>query len=176
MGVKPKATIYVDMDGTIANIHAMPNWWDEVKTDPDFFKKLEPFQNLITALFLTQICYGNKLRMCSLSSVDETFKNVYSTAKDYWMDENAYFITERIYATNGRRKSEAVGRKLSKNDILLDDYSKNLNEWIEDGGTGIKIRNPINCVNGNWKGEIICNQDFTNIIIKKLDSILMQFM
>lgn len=168
--------IFIDMDGTIANIHAIPDWWEKVQSEKDFFKKLEPFSNMITALMLTEIYYGNKIMLCSLSAVDKgQLSDAHEASKNVWLDENAYFIKERIFVQCGQKKSACVGT-LSRRDILLDDYSKNLNDWVEDGGTAIKIRNGINCINGNWKGEIIYNQDSVDAIVRKLDSIIRKLM
>ena len=54
------------------------------------------------------------------------------------------------------------GVNIDEDDILLDDYSKNLIEWVEAGGTAIKVRNNINCSGKTWKGDTIYNQDSLN--------------
>ena len=56
-----------------------------------------------------------------------------------WLDK---YIPEidayhRFFTICGTSKSEAI-KDLSSNDILLDDHSPNLNEWIEAGGESHK--------------------------------------
>ena len=55
----------------------------------------------------------------------------------------------RFFTICGTSKSEAI-KDLSSNDILLDDHSPNLNEWIEAGGKAIKILNEYNGLNGTF--------------------------
>lgn len=50
--------------------------------------------------------------------------------------------------------SKIKGMHLSKCDILIDDYKKNLAAWRNAGGTAIKYVNSINSV-GDWPGPYI---------------------
>lgn len=167
---KKKVRIFVDMDGTIADIHSIQNWWERCQSEPDFFEKLLPFQNLIKALFFIKTHYEESIELCSLSAVNDEQKSA-KTSKNIWMDMHAVFIEERVFSVIGERKSKSVGG-ICRTDILLDDYSQNLFEWVEDGGTAIKVKNKINCINGKWKGSIISNQDSVDRIVRKLDEII----
>jgi len=174
MQMNEKIRIFVDMDGTIADLHAIPNWWERCTSEKDFFVKLKPFTNLISALFMVKVHYYKHVDMYSLSAVDKTINNnANEAAKDIWLDSNAPFVEKenRIFSDYGCKKSDYIGG-IKKTDILLDDFTKNLIEWESDGGTGIKIRNNINCKNGVWKGPVIYNQDSPAEIIRKLDEII----
>lgn len=163
--------IFIDMDGTIADIHGEENWYERVKNEEDFFKKLNPFTNLIVALFLISLKYPKEeVELFSLSAIEKSFAK---TAKDEWIAKEASFINEsnRIYTKCGDRKADYVG-PITKDDILLDDYSKNLIEWVEAGGTAIKVRNNINCSGKTWKGDTIYNQDSVSKIMQKLDLVI----
>lgn len=160
--------IFIDMDGTIADIHGEENWYERVKNEEDFFEKLNPFSNLIVALFLISMKYPKEeVELFSLSAIDESFAK---KAKDKWTDTQASFIDKanRIYTKCGESKADYVG-PLTKDDILLDDYTKNLLDWVDAGGTAIKVRNNINCSGKTWKGDIIYNQDSVSQIVQKLD-------
>lgn len=62
------------------------------------------------------------------------------------------------------------GMHLSKSDILIDDYNKNLTAWVSAGGTAIKYVNGINSV-GRWPGPYI---DSTTMSVEDAVSIIMK--
>lgn len=172
--MRKKIRIFIDMDGSIADIHRETNWFDRVKVEKDFFANLEPFNNLIVALALVQFYYGKRVKMYSLSSVEDNDKNSpYVKAKNKWLDNFAQFIPRkrRIFTICGSPKTMYI-KNISERDILLDDYSKNLQDWVNVGGTGIKVRNNINCSGVNWTGNVIYNQDAISSIVSKLDDVI----
>ena len=75
-----------------------------------------------------------------------------------WLYKYLPFIPKRniILIKVGENKADMVefflDTELTKEDILIDDYTKNLTEWEFAGGTGIKALNGINGKNGVWKG------------------------
>lgn len=164
--------IFVDMDGTIADIHEHEDWYERMKNEEDFFEKLNPFNNLIVALYLIKYKYGKKVKICSLSAVENIKRNSnYVTSKNNWLDRYANFVDKRIFSLCGRKKTEFV-KNICKKDILLDDHTPNLIDWEENGGYGIKVKNNINCSKKKWNGEIIYNQDSISEIVSKLDEII----
>ena len=56
--------------------------------------------------------------------------------------------------SDGYTKAYAFDR-LTKNDFLLDDYTKNLKEWEAQGGTGIKLLTDINHTRETWTGNSV---------------------
>ena len=79
--------------------------------------------------------------------------------KNIWLDRYLPMIErkDRIFVPcGGPTKAYAVekhiGRRLDKRDILIDDFSVNLIEWQNAGGTGIKYLNGVNGTKGSWKG------------------------
>ena len=67
-------------------------------------------------------------------------------------------------APYGEPKSDYVNNHGSKN-ILLDDYTKNLVKWEEEGNIGVKLYNGVNGNNGTWKGHSISlEMSFEDII------------
>ena len=68
-------------------------------------------------------------------------------------------------------KTKYVGR-IDKNDILIDDFTPNLVEWQEIGGTPIKCINKINNTTGRWKGDFIDVGTNPYDIVKKIVGII----
>lgn len=60
-----------------------------------------------------------------------------------------------ILVPYGESKSEYVPMLIKKNDILIDDYNHNLEEWKSKGGYAIKFVNDINDRHKSWKGSRI---------------------
>ena len=66
--------------------------------------------------------------------------------------------------------------KISENDILIDDYNKNLFEWQKAGGTSVKAKNNINHkgLHGElWKGNLIDITDTAESIVERMTKIIM---
>ena len=68
--------------------------------------------------------------------------------------KKAPYVSEKIYGNKRRR--------LSKYDILIDDYSKNIIEWEKAGGTAIKFKNDFN-LSGNTQYKYVIS-DFTELL------------
>ena len=66
--------------------------------------------------------------------------------------------------------------QLNSNDYLIDDYTKNLIDWKQSGGTGIKFLNGINHTNKTWQGLLLTNDNSIshslNYMFNKSESIL----
>lgn len=65
--------------------------------------------------------------------------------------------------------------KISENDILIDDYNKNLFEWQKAGGTSVKAKNNINHkgLHGElWKGNLIDITDTAESIVERMTKII----
>ena len=65
-----------------------------------------------------------------------------------------------IICRNGENKAKVIERKfntkITKDFFLLDDYTKNLTDWENAGGTGIKrITTVSDNSTGKWKGLIL---------------------
>lgn len=79
-----------------------------------------------------------------------------------WLDVYVPEIdaAHRIFVPCGESKAAAAANRLKmpfidKSFVLLDDYSVNLHDWKEKGGSGIKLRNGINGNIGTWKGPSV---------------------
>ena len=91
---------------------------------------------------------------CEVFILSSVFKDDHSIyEKNEWLNRQKLGVPykNRLFVPYGESKSiflaETVGIK--PDDVLIDDFTKNLNEWH---GIGIKFRNHCNGTKGTWKG------------------------
>ena len=183
-----KFRICVDMDGTIAE-------WRNIDLKLDEQEEADP-ATVASKLFeiLTQRGYYESLRPIHkvLHAVDELTKNpdveVFIITcylpnteksspyqeKNSWLDDLLPQIDKahRIFVPNGEDKTRYVPGGVKSTDFLLDDYTKNLNDWEAAGGVGIKILNGINHTKGTWAGSKISAMQSHEDIMEKILSVI----
>lgn len=163
--------LYVDMDGTVADIHSEEEWRNRYLTEKGFFRNLKPFLNMIEGI---RLFHENNpeipIRVLSSAKDHLTGWDV-TDEKDEWADYFLPFVqrNDRIYVESGSLKEP-----VSKNHIgiLLDDFSSNLHQWCGKGGVGIKCKNNVNCKNGTWKGDKISVHDDAVQIASQLENVV----
>ena len=182
-----KIRIFVDMDGTIARFHD-ENLYLERMFEKGFFSGLKPFDNAVEAIKHIIDNHPN----ADVYVLSAAITTPYCLAeKNAWLDKYLPNIDKehRIFVENlSTAKSLCVPgsymykddngkyhNKIFKNDILIDDYNKNLEEWEKDGGTAIKAKNNINHkgLHGElWKGDLIDITDTAESIVERLTEII----
>lgn len=156
--------VYFDLDGTLAE-------WKSGATmlelqQKDYFFQLKP-TNLVS--LANRLVERSDIETMTLS---QYLPDTYALEdKNRWCDIHVPAIDRmhRIFVPCGIGKPEyiqkALRRPLNEDDILVDDYSKNLTEWSAAGGTAIKWLNGINGINGTFQGiRIMCVSDLEKII------------
>ena len=163
-----KIRIFVDMDGTLARFHD-ENLYLERMFEKGFFRDLKPFENAVAAI--EKLANDSTAEIYILSA---TLNSCSLDEKNQWLDKYLPNVDNEhriLMESSAGFKSLCVpgnymykddnGKyhiKISENDILIDDYNKNLEGWERDGGTAIKAKNNINHkgLHGElWKGEIV---------------------
>jgi len=181
-----KIRIFVDMDGTLARFHDEQMYLERM-FEKGFFSELKPFENAIDAIKC--IIDNPNVDVYVLSAAITTPYCI--PEKNAWLDKYLPQIDKkhRIFVeSTSTPKSFCVPwsymykgdngkyhNKISENDILIDDYNKNLEEWDRDGGTAIKAKNNINHkgLNGAlWNGELIDITDTADSIVERLTEII----
>lgn len=152
-----KQNIYIDMDGTLAT-------WQWVGPDtftkPGYYSSLPMNESMVEAAkeLMKEGC-----NVCILSAVlqDNHSKN----DKDEWLDKYLPEIPKenRFYVPYGSSKNELINH--GDNDVLIDDYNDNLDEWE---GIPIKFCNGINNGSGEWKGYTITHTSSGEVIAKTI--------
>ena len=147
--------IFVDMDGTVANFFEKEDCLERMYEE-NFFLNLKP---LAFAEYINELTTYMENDIYILSACVDT--PYCRQEKTDWLEEYIPFIKEEniILCNIGENKAEIIkemlNRELTQDDVLYDDYTKNLNEWEHAGGHGIKALNGINNTTKNWTGEMI---------------------
>ncbi len=143
--------IFIDMDGTLAE-------WKNVKSNDELYQKgyyesLKPNPHLLEET-KKLIQEGKDIYILSSFLIDSNYA---LEEKKKWLDKYlpTLPINKRIFVPYGEIKYKYIPNKITSNDYLIDDYTKNLLDWKEAGGTGIKFLNGINHLNGIWQGLLL---------------------
>lgn len=75
--------------------------------------------------------------------------------KAFWLDKHLPEINKenRIYVPYGTVKSVIAEQRVNVENsvnVLIDDYTENLDKWTLEGALPIKVLNGINSTNGTW--------------------------
>ncbi|MBD8914738.1 MAG: hypothetical protein EGR77_01830 [Pseudobutyrivibrio sp.] len=142
-----KPRLFVDMDGTLAVFNRI----DKLETlyERGYFADLTPQANVVEAVRILQA--RSEVEVFVLSAVLTDSK--YAQAeKNEWLNLYLPEIDEshRIFVPCGEDKTRYVPERISEDDVLLDDYTVNLNAW-EPPAKGLKLLNGINGTKGTWQ-------------------------
>lgn len=142
-----KQRLFVDMDGTLAVFKPV----DEMETlyEEGYFKNLEPQRNVVEAI--KEIVSKHPEIEVNILSAYLTDSKYALQEKNEWLDRYLPEVDRdhRIFVPCGTDKKEGIREDIRSNDFLLDDYTKNLNEW-QPPARGIKLLNGINHTRGSW--------------------------
>ncbi len=142
-----KQRLFVDMDGTLAVFRHV----DELETlyEKGYFLNLEPQKNVLAAI--RELAVNHPEIEVNILSAYLTDSQYALQEKNKWLDRYLPEINRdhRVFVPCGTDKKEGIRGGIRENDILLDDYTKNLNEW-QPPAKGIKLLNGINHSRGTW--------------------------
>ena len=142
--------IFLDLDGTLARFN-VPNALERFDKEEGFFARLKAYKDIEV---VNELAKTNKLFIISASPNEQADKDKMIWINKYLPNIDVKNIT---ICRLGQSKAKIIQDKynITINDkcYLLDDYTKNLNEWENFGGKGIKR---LTTVSDNstkkWKG------------------------
>lgn len=123
--------LFLDLDGTLAKFNVR-NAVNRFATEKGFFAKLGAYKGIEKINEL--IKNNNNIYIISASPNEQA-----DSDKKIWINKYLYNIQEQniIFCRNGENKAEIIEKKLNikidNNCYLLDDYTKNLIEWVKAG-------------------------------------------
>ena len=114
-----KQIIYLDMDGTIADLYGIENWLEGLRNEVEgLFLQCEPLitESELLVLFPNDIY---ELRICSMTPMNASKEYCVKVIeeKNIWLDKHFPSITHRVYMKYGNNKN----LRNSRNHILIDD-------------------------------------------------------
>lgn len=127
-----KQVIYLDMDGTIADLYGMENWLESLRNEVEgLFLQCNPLitETELLVLFPSDIY---ELRICSMTPMDASKEYCLKVIeeKNIWLDKHFPSIEHRVYLEYGHNKN----LRNSKNHILIDD-----NKTIRENYRGLAL-------------------------------------
>lgn len=146
--------IFLDLDGTLARFNVR-NALTRFDNEIGFFAKLLAYKNIEE---INEMAKAGNVYIISASPNKQADQD-----KMQWV--NKYLpsmpLKNIIFCRIGENKAEIIKEKIGvdiKGNILLDDYTKNLEQWESAGGVGIKrLTSVADNSTGKWKGLAIRN-------------------
>lgn len=154
--------IFLDLDGTLARFN-VPKALERFKTEKGFFANLKAYKGIEKINEIAKN-YNNYVYIISASPNKQADND-----KMIWINKYLPNINKNniVLCRCGENKAEILKNKgltIDKECFLLDDYTKNLIEWENSGGTGIKRLTY--CADNStkkWKGQTLRNLATLNI-------------
>lgn len=152
--------IFLDLDGTLAKFNVR-NALERFDKEVGFFAKLGAYKGIEV---VNELAKTNQLFIISASPNEQADKDKMVWIQKYLPNVSMDNITLcRIGQNKAQIIEEKYSIKIDNNCYLLDDYTKNLNEWESFGGLGIKrLTSVADNSRKLWKGLQI--KDLTELI------------
>ncbi|MCC8028009.1 MAG: hypothetical protein LIP16_22220 [Clostridium sp.] len=147
-----KQRLFVDMDGTLAVFTPVNTL--ETLYEQGYFLNQAPHEKVVQAIKYIIANYPDiEVNILSAYLTDSKFA---LQEKNEWLDRHLPEIenSNRIFVPCGSDKKAGIVGGIRSNDFLLDDYTRNLNDW-QPPARGIKLLNAINHTHGSWEFDRI---------------------
>lgn len=145
--------IFLDLDGTLAKFN-VKNALQRFDKEKGFFANLGAYKGIEK---INEMAKNGNIYVISASPNEQADIDKIKWVMKYLPNLN---ILNVVICRCGENKAEVLKNKynltLNKECYLLDDYTKNLNEWEQAGGKGIKrLTTVADNSRGLWKGLAI---------------------
>lgn len=129
-----RKAIYLDMDGTIANLYSVEEWLPKLRAfDPSPYEEAEPLVRMASLARLLNALQnrGDHIAIVSWLSKESNpeYDEAVTLAKMAWLQAHlpSVHFDEVVIVAYGTPKSEVVAHPEG---ILFDDESRNRFEWV----------------------------------------------
>ena len=132
---------YYDLDGTLVDFESQPNALQRYNIERGFFKKLKATKHCNEVV--KQLTDYSIIHILSTSPNEQATKD-----KIEWIKENLPNLPlENIHIVYDNKDKA----QYAKGNVLIDDHTPNLIDWIKNNGHGIKSINKVNGKGGKHK-------------------------
>lgn len=135
--------IFIDLDDTLANFNDQENALQRFTTEQGFFKNLKPTK-LVDRI--------KKLPYQDFYILSTSPNKQADIDKKAWVAKHLPLIPRHHIILVRDNSQKAI---YAKGNLLLDDHTPNLIDWVANGGYGIKVINHFNNKNGTHKQKNI---------------------
>lgn len=156
--MKKTINLFVDMDGTVAKFYYKKNYLEKMY-EQGYFENLPLYAMAkhIDALAKKDSCINVYILSACINSPYCEQEKVTWLLKNMPNIEPKNFIFTKVGESKLVKAISCISDEDANNiNILLDDYTKNLEDWEENEGevnsVGIKFLNGMNDTTKNWKG------------------------
>lgn len=158
--------LFLDLDGTLAKFNSKRNALQRFDNEKGFFSSLKPYKYIEE---INKIATSGKVEVYIISA---TPNEQADNDKMIWIKTYLKDIKQKniCFCRLNENKAKVINNKLNitidKECVLLDDYTKNLIEWNNLNGIGIKrLTSLANNKSKKWKGLTLKD-------LRKLNSVL----
>ena len=153
--------IFLDLDGTVAKFN-VKNALQRFDNEIGFFAKLGAYKGIES---VNELAKGGNVYIISASPNTQADNDKMIWIQKYLPNVPKENITMcRLGENKARVIENKYSMTISQECYLLDDYTKNLQEWVANGGTGIKrLTSVADNSTGKWKG--LCVKDLTQLAV-----------
>lgn len=143
--------LFVDLDGTCAVWQPVA---EEQLFEKGYYRNLPEYENVVAAV--NHIVEHHPEMEVFILSKYLTNSDYALQEKDEWVSEHLPGIDKehRIFVPYEMDKRDMIPGQLRETDYLLDDYTKNFDNW-QPPARGIKLLNGINHTKGTWQDDRI---------------------
>ena len=161
--------LFLDLDGTLAKFNNKRNVLKRFDNEIGFFANLKPYKYIE---FVNELANNKNVNVYVISA---TPNDQADQDKLIWIRKYLNNIKEEniCFSRIGENKAKVIKDKLNitidNNCLLLDDYTKNLIEWQNLNGIGIKrITSKADNSRGLWKGYCLKDLRQLSILINSI--------
>lgn len=141
--------LFVDLDGTCAKWFAVA---EEQLFEKGYYRNLPEYENVVAAI---------NMIVDKHSDIEVFVLSKYLTNSKYALQEKQEWVAEHlpgidqahcIFVPYEKDKRDMIPQGLRTTDYLLDDYTKNFENWMPPA-RGVKLLNGINHTKGTWQHD-----------------------
>lgn len=126
--------ICFDMDGTIADLYAVPHWLDKLRAeDASPYEEAAPMWDMakLREVLLKLSASGYEIRVISWLSKNSTeeYKTAVRKAKKSWLEKYNFPAEKCHFVAYGTTKADCIRRIVDAPAILIDDNKKVRDGW-----------------------------------------------